>query len=81
MVRISYCDYLILPNSVELPMLKTANIQHSTASHWFHDFLLPKQSFHGQSILLPYVVQIPDFSGNQVNAEGHPSRLLFFIKS
>jgi len=29
MVRISYCDYLILPNSVELPMLETANIQQS----------------------------------------------------
>jgi len=23
----SYCDYVILPNSVELPMLETANIQ------------------------------------------------------
>jgi len=23
----AYCDYVILPNSVELPMLETANIQ------------------------------------------------------
>ena len=29
MVQISYCDYLILPNLVELPMLETANIQHN----------------------------------------------------
>jgi len=27
MVQISYCDYLILPNSIELAMLETANIQ------------------------------------------------------
>jgi len=30
MVQISYCNYLILPNSVELPMLETANIQQQT---------------------------------------------------